>query len=162
MTFFTDNTQSYDKIWFKPASGSRLPVRVKASKDAHFKLQTSNKSVSYEIVLGSFENTRSDIIRLPTGDIRLPTGGTLNSTFRAGLLRPDEYVPFVIAWNNSKIVVARGVNGSDIIVEWSNSSANINVEMVGLAGYQLRFEGGDNYLEEFQLQETEGKMISSY
>ena len=76
------------------------------------------------------------------------------------MLRQDEYVPIVIAWNNSKIVVARGPNGSDVIVEWSNSSANINVEMVGLAGYQLPFQGGDNYLERYQLQEAEGKMRS--
>jgi len=123
-------------------------------KDAHFRLQTSNKYIFYEIVLGAASNTRSDI--------RSPTGAHLNYTFTTNLLRLDEYLPFVIAWNNSKIVVAREHNGSDIILEWSAPAANINVEMVGLAGYRLGFEAtGDSHFEQYQLQETEGKMISS-
>jgi len=70
---------------------------------------------SYEIVIGGYDNTLSDIRKGAHGSI-LVQANTPN------ILRCDEFLPFWIKWENSELSVGSGSLGSNIFMHYSEAN----------------------------------------
>jgi hypothetical protein len=72
-----------------------------------------SESASYEIVLGAYDNTLSDIRRGSHGQI-------LTQVETPNIMNCDEFLPFWIKWENKVLIVGSGPIDSHIIMQYND------------------------------------------
>jgi len=94
-TAFTLSDYRYDYTWFKPAS-YYVEFKVRSCSDGHILLGTSlsDETNGYEIVLGGYGNTVSDVRRGSHGPI-------LRQANTPDIMNCDEFMPFWVRWGFS-------------------------------------------------------------
>ena len=101
---FTELDYRYSYAWFQPIY-SYFTFKVRTCDNAHILLSTAindlSPASSYEIVIGAYQNTMSDIRRGPHGEI-LAQADTPN------IVNCDELLPFWIRWGNTSLDVGSG------------------------------------------------------
>lgn len=119
---FTNNDYRFNYTWLQPAA-NHLAFNVRTCDNVHLLLSTSlmnvSSEVSYEVVIGGYDNTISDIRRGAHGPI-------LVQVDTPNIMKCDEFLPFWITWGNSAITVGRGALGSDVFMQFSESNMASN------------------------------------
>lgn len=108
---FTESVYRYNYTWLWPAS-NYLTFKAKSCNDGHILLSTSvleTGNSSYEIVIGSFDNTKSEIRRGSHG-------AALVSVETPSVMNCHEYLPFWVRWENKTLEVGSGPLGSHVIM----------------------------------------------
>jgi len=113
-TAFTLSDYRYDYAWFQPAS-NYLEFKVRSCNDAHILLTTSlfDETDGYEIVVGGYGNTASDIRRGSHGEILL-------QVYTPDIMSCDEYLPFWIRWGDNAVEFGSGRLDDHIIMRLSD------------------------------------------
>ena len=113
---FTDSEYRCNYTWLQPTQ-NYLSFKIRSCDNGHVLLSTSLMDVSetaaYEIVLGAYENTISDIRRGAHGEI-LVQANTPN------ILNCDEFLPFWLRWGNGMLIVGSGPLDSHVIMQYSD------------------------------------------
>lgn len=115
---FTNNDYRFNYTWLQP-SGNHLAFNVRTCDNVHVLLSTALMNISgdasYEVVIGGYDNTISDIRRGAHGPI-------LVQVDTPNILKCDEFLPFWIKWESSVLTVGSGVLGSNLIMQYSESN----------------------------------------
>lgn len=108
---FTQSDYRYDYTWVQP-TGSSVEFRVRTCNDGHILLSSSLLDVAdgYEIVLGGYDNTRSDIRRGSHGTILLQVE-------TPDIMNCDEFLPFWVRWGSGSVEVGSGRLDGHLIMQ---------------------------------------------
>jgi len=109
-TAFTLSDYRYDYAWFQPAY-KYVEFKVRACNDGHILLATSlnDETYGYEIVLGGYGNTASDIRRGSHGPILVQAN-------TPDIMSCDEFLPFWIRWGSNSVEVGSGRLDNHVIM----------------------------------------------
>jgi hypothetical protein len=108
------NDYRYDYAWFQPTS-SFAEFKVRTCNDGHILLATSlfDETKGYEIVLGGYDNSRSDIRRGSHGQV-------LQQADTPDIMNCDEFLPFWIRWGNKSVIVGSGRLDDHIVMRFDD------------------------------------------
>jgi hypothetical protein len=114
-TAFTLNDYRYDYTWFQPVNYF-VEFKVRSCNDGHILLATSlgDDAHGYEIVLGGYDNTKSDIRRGSHGEI-------LKQVDTPGILNCNEFLPFWVRWGDRTVLVGSGRLDDQVILQLEDS-----------------------------------------
>lgn len=115
---FTNNEYRFNYTWLQP-TGNHLMFNVRTCDNVHVLLSTALMNVSaemsYEVVIGGYDNTISDIRKGAHGPIVVQVD-------TPNILKCDEFLPFWIKWENSAITVGHGDLGSNVFMQYSEAN----------------------------------------
>jgi hypothetical protein len=151
-TIYTDNDYRYNYGWILPVY-NYLAFKVRTCNDAHVLLSSSvdlTATVSYEVVLGGYDNLYSDIRRGPQGAI-------LSQAYTPNIMNCNELLPVWIQWENQILEVGVGSLGAHTILRLdapevsSIQSASVTSWYSASGEYQF-LESQGNYLLHYSMR----------
>jgi hypothetical protein len=111
---FTMSDYRYDYSWFQPLN-FYVEFEVRTCSDGHILLGTYlfDETNGYEIVLGGYDNTKSDIRRGSHGPILLQVD-------TPDIMNCDEFLSFWVRWGNSSLEIGSGRLDEHVIMRLSD------------------------------------------
>lgn len=141
------NEYRYNYTWIQPRN-RHLTFKIRSCDNGHILLSNSlldvTENAAYEIVLGGYNNTFSDIRRGAHGPI-VASANTPN------IMNCDEFLPFWVKWENKVLIVGSGLLGSNVIMEYNDRAMSDD-----LLATVTSWESAP---AEFHFLESEGKNI---
>ena len=140
-TDFADHDE-YDYIWLKPRerynpTHTHVTANIKGCNDAHFLISEKLYDVSdleaYEIIIGGYSNTRSDI--------RLMGNETKVTAESIDVMNCNEFRKFWVSWNmTGSITVGSGYSHQHILMHYEQPDPMRYFGYVALKTYDTDLE----------------------
>ena len=117
-SIFVNIEYRFNHTWLQPI-GTHLTFSARACDNVHVLLSTALMNVSaeasYEIVIGGYDNTMSDIRKGAHGQV-------VTQASTPNILNCEEFLPFWVRWENSELTVGSGSLGSNVFMHYSEAN----------------------------------------
>jgi len=120
---------SYEYVWFTPIS-NYLTFKVRTCNDAHVLLAstiTDITSNAYEVVLGGYDNTKSDIRQGAHGPI-------LVQVDTPNICNCDMFLSFWVRWANHVLEIGTGSVGSHFVLRLEDPTMH-DIQAISVASW---------------------------